>query len=74
MGEGESNLPVTPEWPKEAQESPVNEDWVVLSEMLRAPIKQPIPDYSGPYCGGLPTCPSTGYISRGHKKRTPVSF
>ena len=71
--EGEGNLPVTPDWPKEAQESLGNEDWVVLSEMLRALEKQPTTDYSSPYCGGLSICLSTGY-SRGHKKRTPVSF
>lgn len=39
--EGEGNLPVTPEWLKEAQESLGNEDWVVLSEVLRALEKQP---------------------------------
>lgn len=73
MREGEGNFPVTPEWLKKAQESPGNEDWVVLSGMLRALEKQPTLDHSGPCCGGFPNCLFTGYISRGHKKRTPVS-
>lgn len=72
--EGEDNFLVNPEWLKKAQKSPGNEDWVVLSGMCGALEKQPSIDYSGPYCGGIPNCLSTDYISRGHKKNSRLEW